>query len=409
MVTRTDRRDDEDVNDAPPSPPRDPVRPGTGRLVREPDDAMVTGLCSGLADWLGLDVRLVRAAAVILTLVTPWTMLAYFVAGYFVPERGPGEPRVRAEPVGGLGDAHPVVVVVGIVLAAVLVDDAWFLRPFPAAVALVALGIWLLTRDRSPWAPRSDTESAPSSTTTTPTGPIDDTLTGDGTPAAAGWAAEPSPPGSDWWPEPAAEPPPRSRLSSVLAALLVLAAGVLWLLDSIGAVDVSWRGALAVGLLAVGGALLLATWWGRAAALVPVGLLLAFLLVVDEMLDVPLDAGIGDRDIVVDTRRELDGEHELLMGDMTLDLTAAPLARTGTTEIDAAVGLGELLVVVPEDARVTVDSSVRAGGVDWPGGAGTSEEGADIDRAFALQGEPGGPRLHLDLSVGFGTLEVVRG
>ena len=42
---------------------------------------------------------------------------------------------------------------------------------------------------------------------------------------------------------------------------------------------------------------------GRAAGLVPVGLLLAFLLVTDEMLDVPLDAGIGDRDIVVDTRR----------------------------------------------------------------------------------------------------------
>jgi hypothetical protein len=289
----------------------------------------------------------------------------------------------------------------------VLIDDAWFLRPFPAAVALLALGIWLLTRDRTPWAPRSDTESAP--TTITPTGPVDDTLIHDGTPAGAGWTAEPSPPGSDWWPEPAAEPPPRSRLSSALAALLVLGAGVLWLLDSIGAVDVSWRGALAAGLLVVGAALLLATWWGRAAALVPVGLLLAFLLVVDEMLDVPLDAGIGDRDIVVDTRRELDLDHELLMGDMTLDLTEAPLPRTRITEIDAAVGVGELLVVVPEDARVTVESSVRAGGVDWPGGAGTSEDGADIDRAFALQGEPGGPRLHLDLSVGFGTLEVVRG
>ena len=62
-------------------------------------------------------------------------------------------------------------------------------------------------------------------------------------------------------------------------------------------------GGAGAGLLVVGAALLLATWWGRAAALVPIGLLLAFLLVADEMLDVPLDAGIGDRDIVVDSRR----------------------------------------------------------------------------------------------------------
>jgi hypothetical protein len=241
------------------------------------------------------------------------------------------------------------------------------------------------------------------------TSTVEGTLTDDATLAGAGWPAEPSPPGSDRWPEPAAEPAARSRLSSVLAGLLVLGAGVLWLADSIGAVDVSWRGTVAAGLLVVGAGLLLAAWWGRAAALVPVGLVLAFLLVVDEALDVPLDAGIGDRDVVVDTRRERDRDHELLMGDLTLDLTEAPLARTGITEIDAAVGLGELLVVVPEDARVTVDSSVRAGGVDWPGGAGTSEDGADIDLAFVLQGEPGDPRLHLDLSVGFGTLEVVRG
>ena len=185
---------------------------------------------------------------------------------------------------------------------------------------------------------------------------------------------------------------------------------MLWLLDSIGAVDVSWRGALAVGLLVVGAALLLATWWGRAAALVPVGLLLAFLLVVDEMLDVPLDAGIGDRDIVVDTRRELDLDHELLVGDMTLDLTEAPLARSrhhrGRRRRRPGRDAGR-----GARGRPRPPSSRRCGRVASTGRAAPARprSGADIDRAFALQGEPGGPRLHLDLSVGFGTLEVVRG
>ena len=76
---------------------------------------------------------------------------------------------------------------------------------------------------------------------------------------------------------------------------------------------------------------------------------------------------------------------------MTLDLTEAPLARTRITEVDAAVGLGEMLVVVPEDARVTVESSVRAGGVDWPGGAGTSESGVTSTGPSPCRASPAAP------------------
>ncbi len=73
------------------------------------------------------------------------------------------------------------------------------------------------------------------------------------------------------------------------------------------------------------------------------------------------------------------------------------------------MGVGELTVRVPEDATVTVEASVRAGELDWPGRTDSYEAGTGIDRAFDLDGEPGGPRLHLDLSMGLGDVEVTRG
>lgn len=417
MVIATHRPDDGTMNDAPPSPPGDRIRPGGGRLVREPDDSMVSGVCSGLADWLGLDVRLVRGLAVILVLITPWTLLAYLVASFAVPERRPDEPRVRAERVTGLGDAHPALLVGGVIVAVLLFDDAWFLHPVPAAIALVAAGVWLLTRDRD--RPPSDrySNAEGDSSTTMASGPVD-------TLAGTGRSVEPPPPGSGWSPGPTewpteqvpwvSEPPlepdePRSALGRAGFALLLLGGGLVWLLDSVDLIDVSPRTAMAVGLLGIGVVLIIATWRGRAAGLIPIGFLLAALLVLDEVVDVPLDAGLGDRTYTVDTVGELREDYDLLAGEMVLDLTDAPLPRTGAAEVEANLGLGDMEVRVPEDARVTVDATVEAGDLDWPGSAGTADEGTGLDRSFTLAGEPGGRRLHLDLSVGLGTLEVVRG
>jgi phage shock protein PspC (stress-responsive transcriptional regulator) len=401
------------MNDAPPSPPGDRTRPGSGRLVREPDDSMVSGVCSGLADWLGLDVRLVRALAVILMLITPWTLLAYFVASIAIPERRPDEPRVRAERVTGLGDAHPALLVGGVVVAVLLLDDAWFLHPFPAAVALVAVGVWLLTRDRPPSDRDPNAEGDTSTTMASGPAPTD-------APAGAGRSVEPPPPGSEWSPAPTEqmpvppapppEPPePRSVLGRVGLAVLLVGGGLVWLLDSVDLIDVSARTAMAVALLGIGVVLVVATWRGRAAGLIPIAFLLGGLLVLDEAVDVPLSAGMGDRTYTVDTVGELREDHDLLAGDMVLDLTDAPLSRTRTAEVDANLGVGDMEVRVPRDARVTVDATVRAGDLDWPGPGDTSEDGTNLDRSFTLAGDRGGPRLLLDLSVGFGTLEVVRG
>jgi phage shock protein C len=46
------------------------------------------GVCSGIADYTGLDITLVRVAVIVLTCVTSgWVLLAYLAAGYLAPKK----------------------------------------------------------------------------------------------------------------------------------------------------------------------------------------------------------------------------------------------------------------------------------------------------------------------------------
>ena len=208
---------------------------------------------------------------------------------------------------------------------------------------------------------------------------------------------------------PGAGPERSQRLGLVVTALILLGVGGVWLLDATTGVDVDPRDALAGVLLAAGTGLVVATWWGRArAVLVPIGLVTIGGLVAGEVIDVPLDAGVGDRTVEVTRRPQLDDTHELLAGTLTVDLRDAPLPRTGTTEIEAGVGFGELRVHVPRDAEVVVHTEIGAGEAngDLPDTART--RGVMVDETQVIDGPEGAPRLELTLHVGAGEVEVLR-
>ncbi|HEX6166131.1 MAG TPA: PspC domain-containing protein, partial [Acidimicrobiales bacterium] len=152
---------------APPHPSSS-ARCRLGNMVREPDDRKIAGVCSGLADVLGVDVTVVRVAAVVLSLMTPLVPIAYLVASVAVPERRPDQPRVRARHVRLGRIPHPLIVVVAIVAVAALIDDAWWLNPFPAAVALVGIGVWLIVGGRDD---ATDRSAGPAAGTTYAGGP----------------------------------------------------------------------------------------------------------------------------------------------------------------------------------------------------------------------------------------------
>jgi phage shock protein PspC (stress-responsive transcriptional regulator) len=71
---------------APPQQP--PSQQPTGkRLVRRSDDKMVAGVCSGVADYLGVDVTLVRVLTVLGAVFGLGSLVvAYVVMWVLVPE-----------------------------------------------------------------------------------------------------------------------------------------------------------------------------------------------------------------------------------------------------------------------------------------------------------------------------------
>ncbi len=58
-------------------------------LVRRRDNRIVAGVCAGLADYVGMDVNLLRVLVAVVSLFTVGTgVLAYLVAWIVIPEEG---------------------------------------------------------------------------------------------------------------------------------------------------------------------------------------------------------------------------------------------------------------------------------------------------------------------------------
>ena len=59
-----------------------------GRFVLKPAGAKLMGVCSGLADWTGIDVLVIRLALIIATLITgPVAILLYILTGWLAADR----------------------------------------------------------------------------------------------------------------------------------------------------------------------------------------------------------------------------------------------------------------------------------------------------------------------------------
>ena len=58
-----------------------------GRYILNPAKGKVMGVCSGLADWLGVDVLIVRLGMIIATLVSgPVAILFYILTGWLAAD-----------------------------------------------------------------------------------------------------------------------------------------------------------------------------------------------------------------------------------------------------------------------------------------------------------------------------------
>lgn len=186
-----------------------------------------------------------------------------------------------------------------------------------------------------------------------------------------------------------------------LGAILV-AAGAMWLLDATGAVDISYR--IAIGLLLVLIGLGIAVTRGHRVLLVVLGVLVALagvpILLADDNL---FKGGVGEMTETPVTAREIEPFRHAI-GKLTVDLTSPDLDLDGA-RVEASLGIGDLVVVVPDDTDVDLDAHVVVGNAD---AFGQAESGFDVD-LIVLSGTSGSQELELQLEVGIGNARVRRG
>lgn len=201
----------------------------------------------------------------------------------------------------------------------------------------------------------------------------------------------------------APERPGRGSGQIGLGVVLVIA-GLLWLGSRLDLFEVRMRIVLPLALVLLGIALIVRSFRGTSPGLVVLGVVLSIVTILAAVG--PFDAvtaGVGDRTYRPRTLEELEESYELGVGTLTLDLS--DLEFSGTVDLEARVGIGELRVVLP-DAAVDVTGEAGIGEVDV---LGSRAEGVGASRRHLTEGfDAAERRVLLDLAVFIGAVEVDR-
>jgi phage shock protein PspC (stress-responsive transcriptional regulator) len=361
------------------TPPRDeaPAR----RLVRVRDGRWLGGVAAGLGRYFDVNPLVYRIAFAALAFAGGTGILLYLAAWLVIP----AEDREESTAVQALREHRDrpwLLLGVGLLLfAAVLIlseADLWtgLGNVWLAALLAGAALLWwhLAHRDEEP--PARSAAAAPG---------------GDASPAAV-------------------EAAPRRRKPSLVAPVLgalLAAAGTLGLLHVLDVYDVDVALALAVAVAGTGLAIAVGAFTGfRVSGLVGVGLVLLAAFGFAAALPVSISEGVGDKLERPLSAATLERSYEYGIGDFELDLTNVELSE-GVTRVDVSLGIGELLVVVPDDVALDIDAHAGAGEVIV---LGSMDDGLGADRELVLPGpDDDSPVLVLDAGVGFGQVEVRRG
>jgi len=366
------------MSDTIETPPPDQTAPR--RLTRAADGRWLGGVAAGLGRYFDVNPLVYRIAFAALAFVGGTGILLY-VAAWLVMPAEDRDDSIAVETLRENRDRPWLLLGVGLLgfFALLALSEGHF---WPGAdniwlAALLGGGAllwWHLGRPDAPVA------------STTPPAPTD---------AARPTATAPTP-----------TQPRRPSLAAPVFGVLLAAAGVLGLLAALDVYHVDVELALAGAIAVAGVAVAAGAFTGfRVGALVGLGLVLLAVFGAVVSSPVSVSAGVGEKVERPLDAAALERSYEYGIGDFELDLTRIALPE-GETHVDVSLGIGELVVAVPEDATVVVDAHAGAGEVDV---AGSRDDGIGADKELTLSGpDDDSPVLVLDASVGFGHIAVVR-
>ena len=444
----TDQTTPQDPGPLPPPPHQPgpggqppPSFPPLSALRRSRSDRKLAGVSGGLGRWVGVDPLVIRILFVVLTLFGGSGVLLYVLGWLLIADDGEqesqGQRLYRGHTDGSTVSTvvfGAVVLVLGLVFMGAVLDTGPGLSGLGVIIA-VAVIILLLVRNgdlrgghpaapsgagygAAPYGPvpppsepgaygqtPGTAYAAPAATaTTTSTGlaPAPPTATGH---------LPPAPPTQHLPPVPPPPVPPTPRERSVLGRLTFFAAltaaglMLLWNASSDGDAD-DFRAVAVLGtalaIVAIG--LLVGAFLGRGRGLIVLGILLSLATSLAAATDQRLSGGVGERVWTPMTVAAAERDHRLAVGDAELDLTRLPAGSD--VDVEARLGVGELRVYVPADARVVVDAHVGAGNTELFDRS--DEGGTDLDRTVRVgpDGPPSGTVITIEAEVGLGNLRV---
>lgn len=161
-------------------------------------------------------------------------------------------------------------------------------------------------------------------------------------------------------------------------------------------------------LVTIGAGLLVATWFGRGAALVAAGTIVSLVLVAGSTVNgIPKKIGSYVWHPVDATQTARD--YSVGMGEGRLDLSDLPLKPGERVRFDASVSVGQMTVIVPANARVEVFAYTKLGEIKIDHKV---EDGADVTFNRILEPEVASTddvsTIELHVKAGIGDVEIRR-
>jgi phage shock protein PspC (stress-responsive transcriptional regulator) len=354
---------------------------------------MLAGVAAGIANQLGVPSWVIRVAFVVLTFWGGAGLLLYTAGWLLMPGEGEPEPIARRWANHLHGSQSWVGLLLVIIAASILIGVfPFFDGGLVVATALLVFGI-LLYRGDIPgmaWPGKSkdgektddqqskDSKSAMNSTTNTDTAVRTETVVR----------------------KPSAPPSP---LGQITLGLAIVGCGILAIVDRLSPMlDAGPRHYLALIITVVGMGLLIGAFFGRARWLIVLGIFLipaTFGTAVVELADGRIGGWVDElaRPTSFDS---VAASYDKGAGQLVIDLTDLPW-NGETVNFTADVGVGELVLVIPQGVALDAKADVGIGEVASPAG---TQGGLGVEENITLPGNRG--RVIAILDVGVGAIRI---